>query len=60
MKKKVAEIAMELEKVYIEDVLAVPVIEVINRYVASDRIILPLKEAHSSLSWGGYEYMDIK
>lgn len=55
---KRAEYAMEMEKLYIEDVLALPIFEVINKSIFSDRMVLPVDTYQSGLGWG-IKYFDI-
>lgn len=56
--KKRVEYAMEMEKVYIDDVLAIPVFQAMGQALFSDRVILPTDVYDITLGWG-VKYMDI-
>lgn len=53
-----AKLAAEMEKVIIDEVVTIPVLENQTFYMFSDRLEFPMDRKDSSLSWG-YEYADI-
>ena len=55
---RLVELAQEIEQIYIEDVLAIPVFEVVNKCMFSDRVITPVDTYVSGLGWGE-KYFDI-
>lgn len=56
--KKVAEYAMKLEQEFLEDVIAIPIFEVVNKAMHSERVVFPVDTYQSGLSWG-IKYADI-
>ena len=55
---RLVELAQEIEQIYIEDVLAIPVFEVVNKCMFSDRVVTPVDTYVSGLGWGE-KYFDI-
>lgn len=56
--KRLVEIAQEIEQIYIDDVLALPVFEVVNKCMFSERVITPVESYVSGLGWGE-KYFDL-
>ena len=56
--EKLVELALGMEKIFIDDVIAVPAISFVSRYMYSDRMVLPLDEYDPVLGWGVF-YSDI-
>ncbi len=57
--RRVAELAMEMEQVYLEEVINVPVNQTTSVGLIADRVSLPLDERHTSIGWG-LTYAEIK
>jgi oligopeptide transport system substrate-binding protein len=57
--RRAAELAIEMEKVMLEELLVVPINQTTSTGLISDRVILPLDERHTSIGWG-LTYADIK
>ena len=55
---KNAEIAQQMEQIYINDVLALPVFQVVEKAIFSDRLVTPVDTYVSGLGWG-VRYFDI-
>ena len=55
---KNAEIAQQMEQIYINDVLALPVFQVVEKAIFSDRLVTPVDTFVSGLGWG-VRYFDI-
>ncbi len=56
---RVAELAMEMEKVMLEELLVVPINQTTSTGLIADRVILPLDERHTSIGWG-LTYADVR
>lgn len=55
---RIVQLAQEMERIYIEDVLAIPVFQVVEKAIFSDRLITPVNTYVSGLGWGT-RYFDI-
>lgn len=49
--KKSAQLSMEMEKVFIEEVINVPVNQTTSTGMTADRLLLPLEEKHTTAGW---------
>jgi oligopeptide transport system substrate-binding protein len=56
--KKTVAATIEMEKIFLNEVLAVPVYEAVSRTMFAPRVKLPLKDYVPSVGWG-YMYSDI-
>ena len=56
---RVAELAMEMEKVMLNELLVVPINQTTSTGLIADRVILPLDERHTSIGWG-LTYADLE
>ena len=55
---RIVQLAQGMERIYIEDVLAIPVFQVVEKAIFSDRLITPVNTYVSGLGWGT-RYFDI-
>ncbi len=58
-KKKVAELAMEMEKTFLEEVLNIPIFQVTSYAMYANRVALSVNSNYPGIGWG-WEFMDIK
>lgn len=56
--EKIVDYSIEMEKEYIDDVLAIPVFQAMGHAMFSERIILPIDEYDITLGWG-IRYIDM-
>ena len=56
--KKLAALAVEMEKAMIDDVYVVPVVNIVSKFMYSERMILPLDEYDPVIGWSPF-YADI-
>lgn len=57
--KRVTELAMEMEKVYFEEMIGIPVFQEAGGSLTAERLILPVTEPHNTAGWC-MRFADIK